>query len=777
MSFNNLRVSKRLALGFGLVLSLTVLMLVVSLYCQGQLGADTQLLAEKQEKIVLSDTLLANNLEQLSRTQRMLLVSDDKGEVKRLQEQMDAAKGDNEKLIQRLTATVSSEEGKHLFGLVLDKRKAWVDERDQFTQAVLDGDPKDRDGLGSYFFSTVLPLSEAYNLALRDLAQHQKQSSDEAVGLMIATNRHARMLELSVALLALVVGCGCAVLISRSVTVRLHHAVEMIAGVAQGRIDTAVEVSGKDEIAELLAAARDMGQMLKEFIAAQAEMARQHQAGAIDHVMDARKFPGAYGHMARDINELVNAHIAMTTRVVEVVKHYAAGDLSVDMERLPGKKAEVTAAMDSVKASLQSINGEIKALVDAAVAGRFSERGNESRYQYEFKEMVAELNRLMQVSDSGLKELSRVLKALAGGDLTQHITADLQGAFGELKESSNATISGLQSLVGEIRQASESINVASREIAAGNGDLSARTEQQAASLQETASSMEELTGTVRQNAENARQANQLAIGASDTARKGGEAVSEVVRTMSEIHQSSKKIVDIIGVIDGIAFQTNILALNAAVEAARAGEQGRGFAVVATEVRSLAQRSAAAAKEIKGLIGDSVEKVSNGSALVEQAGRTMQEIVSSIKRVADIMGEITAASQEQSAGIEQVNQAITHMDEATQQNAALVEQVSASARSLEDQSSGLVTTVRQFVLEQKAGGTAAADGLPLAAGMQPEAEAEPESQPEAEPEVKVEAPTPPAASPRAQPVRAARKRVLLQAGGAAVAAAPEQWTEF
>jgi methyl-accepting chemotaxis protein len=249
----------------------------------------------------------------------------------------------------------------------------------------------------------------------------------------------------------------------------------------------------------------------------------------------------------------------------------------------------------------------------------------------------------------------------------------------------------------DIKQSADTIDTASREIAAGNADLSARTESQASSLEETASSMEELTTTVRQNADNARQANQLAVNASDVAIKGGNVVSQVVGTMGSIKESSRRIVDIIGVIDGIAFQTNILALNAAVEAARAGEQGRGFAVVATEVRNLAQRSAAAAKEIKSLIGDSVEKIDTGSNLVDEAGKTMTEIVTSIKQVTDIMGEITAATQEQTAGIEQVNQAVNEMDEVTQQNAALVEQAAAAAQSLQDQATRLAATIALFKL--------------------------------------------------------------------------------
>jgi methyl-accepting chemotaxis protein len=289
-----------------------------------------------------------------------------------------------------------------------------------------------------------------------------------------------------------------------------------------------------------------------------------------------------------------------------------------------------------------------------------------------------------------------VVSRIASGDLTLAVEADA-AHDGSLLHSIKQMQAQLTSIVGKIKDSSDTIATASGQIAAGNQDLSSRTEQQASSLEETAASMEELTSTVKQNADNARQANQLAVSASEVAVRGGSVVGQVVDTMGSINASSKKIVDIIGVIDGIAFQTNILALNAAVEAARAGEQGRGFAVVASEVRSLAQRSAAAAKEIKTLIGDSVEKVAEGSKQVEEAGRTMEEIVGSVRRVTDIMGEITAASQEQTSGIEQINQAITQMDQVTQQNAALVEEASAAAQSLQEQAGSLSEVVGVFRL--------------------------------------------------------------------------------
>lgn len=297
-----------------------------------------------------------------------------------------------------------------------------------------------------------------------------------------------------------------------------------------------------------------------------------------------------------------------------------------------------------------------------------------------------------------LNEAVEVASRVATGDLTSEIGECNEDEIGQLLNALRQMNNSLSEIVNGVRTGTETIATASREIASGNADLSSRTESQASSLEETASSMEELTSVVRQNAENARQANQLVHSASDVAIRGGDVVGQVVETMGSIKESSRKIVDIIGVIDGIAFQTNILALNAAVEAARAGEQGRGFAVVATEVRNLAQRSAGAAKEIKALINDSVEKVDVGGKLVDEAGKTMEEIVTSVKHVADIMNEITAASSEQSNGIEQINQAIAQMDQMTQQNSALVEEAAAAAESLQDQAARLAQTVAVFKLD-------------------------------------------------------------------------------
>jgi methyl-accepting chemotaxis protein len=490
---------------------------------------------------------------------------------------------------------------------------------------------------------------------------------------------------------------------TRNSLAQIKQAAEML---AVGQLSERVSVDSRDELRDIGDSIEQAVGSLRTFASAQRTMFDAHQSGEIDERLDTEAFPGAFGVMADEINTLVASHIDTQMRLIGIVGRYARGDLSADIERYPGKKAEITAAVDAVKAGMQAINAEIKMLVDAGVAGDLSRRGDADRFEFVYRDIVDGLNDLIQTADGGLSEVGSLLAAVADGDLNRRVDTQLPGQFGVLADNANRTVEQLTQIVGEIRQTSDSINSAAGEIASGNNDLSQRTEQQAAALEETASSMEELTSTVRQNAENARQANQLAVGAADVASKGGEVVGRVVTTMSEINHSSRKVAEIISVIDGIAFQTNILALNAAVEAARAGEQGRGFAVVAAEVRSLAQRSANAAKEIKQLITDSTAKVEEGGALVDQAGKTMAEIVGSVKRVSDIIADITAASAEQSAGIEQVNQAITHMDEGTQQNAALVEEASASARALEQQAEQLVQTVAVFRLAQQAATLAA-----------------------------------------------------------------------
>ncbi|MHC9064167.1 methyl-accepting chemotaxis protein [Nitrospira sp. CMX1] len=341
---------------------------------------------------------------------------------------------------------------------------------------------------------------------------------------------------------------------------------------------------------------------------------------------------------------------------------------------------------------------KVEKLIEAASAGQLSERIASEEFIGASKEFTEGVNRLLDSVVTPLHEAQQVLAALAANDLTQQMTGAYQGEFERIKGSINSVVRNMSQTLWAVREAAESVSLGSEHITKGNEDLSRRTSEQASALEETSASMEEMTSTVKQNADNAKQANQLAAAARETADQGGDVTKRAVEAMGEINKSSKKIVDIITVIDEIAFQTNLLALNAAVEAARAGEHGRGFAVVAAEVRNLAQRSATAAKEIKGLITESIQRVTEGSTLVDQSGKTLEEIMIAVKRVTDIIAEISAASQEQASGIDQVNKAIMSMDDTTQQNAALVEETTSASQSLQTQARALHQRVLKFNIQ-------------------------------------------------------------------------------
>lgn len=739
--FRNLTIKTRLIGTLTLMIALMLALGIAGLISLDHGRETNEVLHEDMNAVQLINRV--SNLLAENRTQVALALQHDPSlPVARLHDHpitlhLDAISANRERITEALAQLDKlqlSEEAKKRLGAVNEARNQFVEQ----------GLAPAADALraGNYFEAARLltsrmnPLYKEVDTNTRAFVEFLETEVNTKIAEAASEQQTMRVLTAGLILLSVVLAAVSAWFLLRVIVRPLKHATEVFDRIAQGDYRNEIRIDHRDEIGAVLEALKDMQAKLDHNMTETRRLADENMRIRIaldnvsTNVMIADNERNII-YLNRSIGEMLRKAEA---DIRQGLPHFNAANLlgsSIDnFHKNPAHQRAMLASLNGTHRTQISIGGrtfglianpvmnekgerlgavvewadrtaevaverEVASLIEAAASGDLSRRLTLEGKEGFFRQLAEGINRLLDTTERGMRDVSRVLKAMSEGDLTQRIEADYQGLFGELKEASNTTSERLREIVNQIREATDAINTASREIASGNADLSSRTEAQASSLEETASSMDELTSTVKQNAENARQANQLAQGASSVAVKGGEVVGEVVQTMGAIAEASKKIADIISVIDGIAFQTNILALNAAVEAARAGEQGRGFAVVAGEVRNLAQRSAAAAKEIKTLISDSVDKVDNGYKLVEQAGRTMDEIVQSVKRVTDIMAEITAASVEQSQGIEQVNVAVAQMDEMTQQNAALVEEAAAAAESLQEQADGLAQAVAVF----------------------------------------------------------------------------------
>jgi methyl-accepting chemotaxis protein len=660
-------------------------------------------------------------------------------------EEVEKQMGEQKKVSDDLLAYMESESlmgaakhtdrAKEIFDrIVLTRKEAEVSITRMFVLIKAGNRPETED----HFFNDFRPKMQSWFDVSEEMIKLQKENNAHDVEDIARVKSSVQTTMLSLIGLAIIIMIPAGFWVVRQITGPLSEAVGVAEAVAAGNLDNNIDVSGKDEPALLLGALNQMQTDLKARTDAERKVANEalrikvaldvssnsvmvaDPAGVIIYCnaaalemmrvaeADIRKDLPTFrtgailgsnfdiyhknkSHQRNLLAQLKGVHQAQIVVGGRTFKLVASPIVNERNERL-GTVVEWTDRTAEV-----AVEEEVSSIIAAAASGDFTRRIDASELKGFFRQISTGINELLEVNGRALGDIGAMLTRISQGDLTRKIDTEYQGVLGKLKDDANATVDNLQEIIFSIKSATDAINTAAQEIASGNQDLSGRTEQQASSLEETASSMEELTSTVKQNADNARQANELACSAQKVAEKGGQVVGQVVETMGAIHQASNRISDIISVIDGIAFQTNILALNAAVEAARAGEQGRGFAVVATEVRNLAQRSAGAAKEIKTLISDSVDKVQTGGRLVDQAGQTMGEVVSSIQRVAKIMSDISHASIEQTSGIEQVGLAVSQMDEMTQQNAALVEQAAAAAESLEEQARSLADSVAVFRL--------------------------------------------------------------------------------
>ena len=793
----NLRLSYKLALAFGLVLVLMLVQGIVSFVGMSSIARETGNLVEgtMKSKDIVSDAELQLGQYRDTSYRTLIRASDD---VKRQARERIAVIGEG------IDATLASYEAQIVASgdgdpqqreLYDDFVAKWKAARQSYADVaeMVDLDLPE-DALDTFLGETN-DLHAAAAAAAAALKAHDSTAAEAATASVRSTHTASNVLVVIMLAAGMAGGVLVAWFLASQLTRSLRRAVGVANAVAEGKLDNEIVVDREDEIGQLMQALNQMQHDLRERTERD-----QRIAGENLRIRTALDSSGTSVMIADSQRNIIYANAAVSDLLRQYEReihkdipgfdidkllgsgidafHSDAEGIARMLEKLEGShQGEITmgnahfvqtvARVDDENGGLLGyvvewrdrtpqvrVERELAQVIDAATAGDLSHRiGLEDKHGF-YLQLAGQLNGLLDANSASLEGVSRILQALADGDLTARMEGRYQGVFAQMRDDANRTTEQLTSLVGSIQGASVAINTASGEIAAGNSDLSRRTEQQAASLEETAASMEELTSTVKQNAEYAHQANQLVIGAADVATRGGQVVGQVVDTMQEIERASRRIAEIISVIDGIAFQTNILALNAAVEAARAGEQGRGFAVVASEVRSLAQRSATAAKEIKVLIDDSVEKVSTGSNLAGQAGQTMGEMVASVNRVTDIMAEITAASQEQASGIEQVNQTIAQMDETTQQNAALVEEATAAARSMEEQAGQLTHAVSAFKLDDDSAATTASP-------VRPAREAKP-----AAPAV-ARRPAPAAATKR----RAAAEPALAESG------ADGDWQEF
>jgi methyl-accepting chemotaxis protein len=827
--FRNLKIAPKLLLAFGAIIVLIIVLAVGALRGLGSLNEATNFITDVR-MVQVSDTQSLRSALDEYRMQNFRLVLRTSDQVKEeARGEVDIVKGDFTSALDALEASAISEGEKAAVAKIRADWDALVTSTDEvvsaydmgFTEEALDMFLADNRVAFQKVRDSVLVLSDTIQQGATAARDGAKAAYDAAKAAIYTT-----------LVVSILLAIGLALLIARAISKGVNSAVVIANAVAGGKLDNRIDTSRQDEIGDLLGALSRMQNDLNERIEADRLVAEANLRikNALDSASAAVLIVDGGGQVIYANASLSQRFAELEERIAERVPGFTAASLvGASLAELTGidvLAADALAALADTRVSERefvgrifqlsatpirnadgerlgtlvdwrdrtdevSVEAEVQGVVQATARGDFSKAIAEEGKSGFFLTLATALNAGFAGTRSTLTEIGRVMGLVAQGDLTATMDGQYEGQFAEIRDSIEVTVTQLRSLIGQIQQAAGQINTAASEIAAGNQDLSARTETQAANLEETAASMEELTATVKQNADSARQANQLASGAAGVAEQGGEVVGKVVTTMREIEDSSKRVADIISTIDGIAFQTNILALNAAVEAARAGEQGRGFAVVASEVRSLAQRSAQAAKEIKELIEASVETVGEGSRLVQQAGATMAEIVGSVKRVTDIMAEISAASAEQSSGIEQVNQTITQMDETTQQNAALVEEATAAARSMEDQAQQLAEAVGRFKIAHAAAPAAApaaaakaparsagnAMAAPSSGGTRNMRAASPAPRAAAKPAPAAPVPKAAAAKPAPRPAPAASAPKPAASRGKADNAAEGEWTEF
>jgi methyl-accepting chemotaxis protein len=750
MNYRN-SVGARVTLAFATVIVVFGGAVALSIARLASFNTGMELIAGPQLQKVESVDGWSINLLQSMRHTRNVLLMDDKAEI---QKEIDATRASDamrKKYADAMVATVRSPEGKALLQAALDARTTLLPLDEEFLRQAEAGDMK---AAKETLFQRLRPAQLALFGALEKLGDHQKSSIQTTADALEASYQSTRTFLIALALAAVAVACVLSWLITRAIRNPLKHAVAVLAEIEKGNYTSPVAVDRKDELGQTLQGLERMQTALRERTDKERAVAEENarMRTALDRMSVGAMLADPAGNIVYANDAVLAIFRARVDEIRKQLPNFDADRIvgaSFDtFHRVPSHQRNLLAGLTGTHTiDLEMGGATLRAIINSVTDAGGKRVGSVVQWVDRTAEVVTE------------HEVEAVVAKAIEGDLTARIREEGKEAFFKtLATGVNRLLANMADVVRSMSRAAAEVRTGSEEISRGNTDLSQRTEEQASSLEETASSMEEMTSTVKNNADNAAQANQLASAAREQAERGGSVVGAAVVAMGEINASSKRIADIISVIDEIAFQTNLLALNAAVEAARAGEQGRGFAVVASEVRNLASRSAEAAKEIKTLIQDSVGKVTEGTKLVDESGKVLAEIVTRVTKVTDVMAEIASSSREQASGIEQVNKAITMMDEVTQQNAALVEEAAAAAQALTAQAANLTQMIARYQV-----GEGSADEAPRAAARPPAAARL----------VERRAPTRPLTGKK----RAAPSAAAAAPQRSAPAGGDEQWKEF
>ena len=697
-------VGSKLLLAFGVVIVLLGAAITLSIVRLADFNSAVGTVTGPQlEKLELANEWIFQ-LQETARHTRNMLIMDDKEKIRAEIQATTETKAKRKEYQDALQQRVDSDEEKRALQAVLDARGVYVPREDEYLQLVTAGQMAQAK---TTLLEKARPAQMAYIEALHGFGEFQKSHIAAQAAELSASYKHSLTWVVLISLVSLAAGGVIAIKMGQAIRRPLEQVIGIFGKMAAGQLDSQITTDRADEIGQVLRGLNDLQAQLRGLIAE-----NRGQLEAIGKVQAVIEFD--LDGTVRTAND--NFLRALGYSLEEIQGHHhsmfvAPAERSSEAYRQFWEKLR-RGEYDKAR-YLRFGKGERKVWIDASynpIIGADGKPHKVVKYANDVTQHVA----ATEAMERAVAQTQDVVKSACNGDLVVRVAeGDKDGSLKRMAQSINTLLQNMADVVGKVKAAAHEVYSGASEISQGNANLSQRTEEQSSSLEETASSMEEMTATVKQNANNADQANQLATAARNQAERGGTVTADAVRGMAEINDASKRIADIISVIDEIAFQTNLLALNAAVEAARAGEQGRGFAVVAAEVRTLASRSAAAAKEIKDLIQDSVKKVEDGTQLVSRSGQTLNEIVLSVKKVSDIVAEIAAASREQSAGIDQVNKAVSQMDQMTQQNAALVEQAAAASNSVADQARTLTALMETYRVAGDSGVVSRASAAPVA----------------------------------------------------------------